>query len=819
MNNSFNNRQGGPRDRKDTRPNLDPYKALNLSDADREVGRKFPMIGQMVSALANKIMDKQKQSDFKKWISGDKFAALPDEAKGLAQKLQRVIDERSESLASAARVEVRANAGAAPRSPGFGARPPTRAVTSNASGADPTILGEPFHNPYTFVPFPPADWFQGVRARRKPTPLSMDEVDLERFTGVVELQIRTLSPLLTCLPDGDGPKDGGHKTYRALTIGNDVIVPATGVRGSLRTLMTVLAGGTLGYLDENVWLVQGRDLPLGPKGKASPPSVPSLCFLAEVVRAGSEMRAGVLKLGKTRLIALERLEALAPSQKDLQGKRPEAGKKIEHLWVSDADDSISTRRDEKHRWKVKLSGRPINSKGKREGVFLDDGAEITVPPALWRSFLGRHRHANHSELKPGDLVWLEPENPGTAAITSAEDIASIQWARWGRRGEQLLSVIRSNHRHMLPDCLNPDGLVDEVTDLFGQVPLDESAAGPFAARVRPENLVFSDAAVAGLLRSVPLAPLQPPHPGCAAFYRADRDPDAVANSGALRGFKVYRTTSERGETPPWSFSSQGVYGKSGELENPAQKVNKNCDLLKEGCTGTLRLACRSLSRRELGLLLLACSVDWRLGGGKPLGLGLCRPERVVVRDENGQELVRMEHPGTGPAALPAPYGAAVQDLLSRVHLWHASQQPVARLRYPRAVDSNRNRIQRGGHVWFQRHATPRKSQNGSDERPEGLEVRWVGGELQEKAGGVDHLRSQPLPVLDSSGAQGDVLYGYDLYAGEGPEWVDIARDRRSYHQKLEPFDPKTHVTGNEQSGGFHGQNQERRQDERDHARR
>ena len=46
-------------------------------------------------------------------------------------------------------------------------------------------------------------------------------------------------------------EDAEHKTYQALTIGNDVIVPATGVRGALRTLMTILTGGTLGYLNDD----------------------------------------------------------------------------------------------------------------------------------------------------------------------------------------------------------------------------------------------------------------------------------------------------------------------------------------------------------------------------------------------------------------------------------------------------------------------------------------------------------------------------------------------------------------------------------------
>jgi hypothetical protein len=72
----------------------------------------------------------------------------------------------------------------------------------------------------------------------------MDETE-DRFTGILELEVTTRSPLLTCNPSAI-KEEYGHKTYEALTIGDDVIVPATGIRGSLRTLLPVLTGGTLG---------------------------------------------------------------------------------------------------------------------------------------------------------------------------------------------------------------------------------------------------------------------------------------------------------------------------------------------------------------------------------------------------------------------------------------------------------------------------------------------------------------------------------------------------------------------------------------------
>src|SRR5690606_28150940 len=106
----------------------------------------------------------------------------------------------------------------------------------------------------------------------------------------------------------------------------------------------------------------------------------------------------------------------------------------------------------------------------------DPSRRISLPPALWAAYLGRHAHGGAPELKPNDLVWLEPASPTMDRLTSAHDVKSIQWARWGRRGEALRAVIERHHPHVLPDSLNPDGLVDEVTDLFGQVPMVEGAA-------------------------------------------------------------------------------------------------------------------------------------------------------------------------------------------------------------------------------------------------------------------------------------------------------------------------------------------------------
>ena len=686
-----------------------------------------------------------------------------------------------------------------------------KAVAKTAK-ASPRILDLPFHNPYTFLPF---DSTQPTR--RQPTPLSIDESPAERgrLTGILELQVRSETPLLTCHPEPESER-AGHKTYRALTIGSDVIVPATGVRGALRSLLMVLTGGTLGYMDQHAYLCQGRDVNLGPAGPSSPPGTPVNVFLAEVVRPGTAFREGELRLGTTKLVRADALERC-------YGKTLPRKINAPPLWVQlDAKDqplAVTSNKTSQATWRLKLSGRRINRKGKREGVFRAGERTLVLPPEFWSAYSGRNVHGDRPDLRAGDLVWLEPADPNAHKIETPEDVRSIQWARWGKRGQALSKKIPP---WILPDAMQNDGLADEVTDLFGQIPAERRFRSPaFAARIRPENLVFFDTATT--VQRVTLAPLAPPHPGCIAFYRDNPDPDNVSEKDDLRGYKVYRTTCETGDNAPWRYEVQGVYGDRGELKEDPQKVCKTCDLLPAGCSGQLRIAFRGLTPRELALLLQACAVPWRLGGGKPLGLGLCRVSVVGLIDEDGEPL-RVPGWTTSPDDAGRlkidGWQREVSDLQQRVQMWVASQQPVAKLRYPRAVEENNNKKSRGGHVWFERHASPRMvTQKGGEGRQPGLEPLHIEGPLSDAALQAGQpidpssplIAGQVLPLFDPEHPEADVLYGYDAYNAESE-----LRERpgRQVYLIIEPFDPTKHVTGREQSEGSHGKDAQFRKDQK-----
>jgi hypothetical protein len=644
------------------------------------------------------------------------------------------------------------------------ARPPARDQRHDnhrqpAGKATPDILGHPFHNPYTFIPFP-----DEPPSRKRPTPLTADEAEQDRYTGIIDIEVTTLSPLKSCAPTPVAEQPKGHNFYQALRIGDDVIVPATGIKGAIRSLLTILTGGTLSYIDDEAYLCQARDLRLGPRVRDADTNVPRNVFLAEIIKPTSGKTPTQVRLGDTVLVRADEIESVG----NLKLQRPDA----EHrsgapLWIGIADDRdgqlahverVSTTRSNQTSWRVKLSGRPVDRAGqhKKEGAFLGSDKIIDLPQSIWREFEARHMHAdNQGELHGEELVWLEPKDPDCKTLNNSEQVKSIQLARWGREGSRLIDRVP---QHVYPDWMQSDGpvdevtglfqrllwrerrdsksdgLVDEVTGLFGQIDSASNKAPTFAARIRPENLVFDGSKTCNrILAGTVLPPLGMPHPGCLAFYREGSAENVSADS-YLRGYKVYRTTNESGQNAPWHHAIRN-------------NKNQTCDLLDKDAVGTLRIAFRSLAPRELALLHLVCSVPWRLGGGKPLGLGRCKVEVLQLRNELGQVIEFADW-----RQLIDP-----EILAKRLPMWTASQEPVAKLRYPRAERNG----SLGGHIWFSRFATPDKTCPDGSDKPRGLQPVQLVDELKRLAG-TGRAEGQMLPELDTTGAGRDFLYGYDL---------------------------------------------------------
>ncbi|MBU4485746.1 MAG: hypothetical protein KKD38_02345, partial [Candidatus Delongbacteria bacterium] len=693
-----------------------------------------PNIKNFSSAVKNRTLDDYKISTFEKFLMGEK---CPDDQKEFAKELLDKARIIVNTIQPQKIIQPNVNKGGGFKK-SFNGHSNSQSKGQNSTAAEPSCIGESFTNPYHFIPFP-----KSAPKRSEPTSWSVDEIDKDRITGILELNIATLSPLSSCNPMPDD-SESIHKSYGALKIDCDVIVPATGIKGSLRSLMTILSGGTLGYMDEHLWLCQGRDLRLGPSKTGD---APKNVFLGLIEDPGNDHKIGKIRLGETELVTENNLKQLIS---DFDRQRPKPGSTVKHFWIDDPKNpkKFDTKQTEECKWMVKLSGRTPNQRGvKKEGAFKPGNTVISIQEKIWADYHGRNRHSDFSELRKGMLVWLEPNNFDIEKIEKPEQIKSIQWARWGRGGIRFEDQLQKQCSFIIPDSKNIDGKVDEITNLFGHVPINEKAASSFAGRLRFENMVFANCE--DKLEKVTLAPLMNPHPGCTAFYRQNENLDLYSINDPLRGYKIYRTTSEKGNDAPWLYKNQGVYDGN-ELKVPLQKLNKTCELLSEGVDGKLNIACHALTKRELALLILSCSVDWRIGAGKPLGLGHCKVHNIKFTDEDLNEVFNLSGDFN---SLPDEWLKYLnQEELERAKQYLLLMKPVDKLRYPRAVNiSNKSRATISGHIWFSRHAAPKKTGN------KGLETRWTSGELKDKAGGFEQIKAQPL---------NDQLYGYDEVIAE-----------------------------------------------------
>ncbi|MBO7329090.1 MAG: hypothetical protein J6W00_10020 [Lentisphaeria bacterium] len=658
-------------------------------------------------ALQNNKMDDEKIRNFEKWLNNPK--KFPEELR-----------TEAETLLAAAR-----------------------------KGASSALPGA-FHNPYTFIPFP-----KNAPERHKPTPLTIDEIETDRMTGIIEVELKTLSPLFSPKHEKIKRDEKHPKKFEAAKLGNDVIVPASSIRGMLRSLCAIVSRSALDYIDDNLWLCQGRETNLSAGNNK--------IFLAVVVVPGNAYRNGIIKVGKAQLIKSQALGFDCCSKKRAQYNVKDA----KELWIDNPDSSVphcQGYEDPAHPYRVKVSACKIpNSKDpeweskQHEGVFMPSRAvEIEVPSKIWMDYCGRNRHGKRPALEKNDIIWVQPVDPAKKLeIWTGEDILSLQWARWGKTGVHFKDSLKKLRLgHMLPDYLKNDGLVDITSDLFGSIPLGADSYEAFAGRIRPENLVFTDAPT--FINELP--PLSSPHPGCKAFYIDNQKHEEISLEDLPRGYKVYRTSKEHGSKAPWRYDVQPEYEKCTRKEFDISKMAKKAELVAEDVKGSLKIAFRALNRKELSLLLLLLSCDLRIGGGKPLGLGHCVATQITLRDEMGDEFFTYT---PERATVPEEFSDQIEPAyVQRAEFYCKTQVPVDMLRYPRAFSSNGN--QHGGMCWFQEFASPKKGSKANEVLSTGLQTVKIASVLRKKFRDKAEFPAQMLPKFDPSDPESDWLWGYDV---------------------------------------------------------
>ena len=700
-----------------------------------------PNIKNMQSAIQKREIDQAKISQFEKWMANPK--KFKEEYREVAdQTLQEAKSLLASGSGDSGYQQLRQQGQNNRHERHYMGKTAGRAPdkTSHADAAPAESIGSSFHNPYTFIPFP-----KNPPERQKPTPLTIDEIEPDRLTGVLSLKLQTLSPLLT-VEVPENRTNNNASASKTLRIGKNPIVPASSIRGLLRNLTAIISGSALDYVDDELWLCQGRDTRLDDQRHTMK------LYMAEIIKPGDRFHDGTVLAGPAKLVKTDTLRLN-------DRERPDFVKNKKELWIHDPEDQIasqSPRKDASHLWRVKVSGRKVNSqKGRQnEGCFRPDQAqEITLRKELWKDYTGRYRNAEKKELRRGDLVWLEVYDQETG-LDGGRNVKSIQWARWGRTGVNFKEQLKLKLPHLLPDSIKNDGLVDITSDLFGSIPIPEGNQIPgydsFAARIRPENLVF-DADAKTFLNQMP--PLNGPHPGCKAFYVTNDNYDLISLDDLPRGYKVYRTSLHKPGAEPWKYDVQPVFMGAAKAKpfNEGTTMTRTCELISQDSCGSLKIAFRALTKREFSLLLLVLSCDLRIGGGKPLGLGHCAVSEINAYDENGEKFLSYQ---PNRASLPDGYSDLPKDWISRADLYCKTQIPVEMMRYPRAMNGN----QQGGMCWFGYFASPKKN------TAQGLGTVWVqrGSQLHQRAGGKDQIRAQALPIFDPKNPASDLLFGYDL---------------------------------------------------------
>ncbi|MET7765241.1 hypothetical protein ABZS71_25685 [Streptomyces sp. NPDC005393] len=566
-----------------------------------------------------------------------------------------------------------------------------------------------FVNPYTFVQLPKEvspDW--------RSAPPGHGRLQPDRFSGVLEVTLTARSPLmLRNVYDGD---DSAFPMRHFSGFDKPVpFVPGSSLAGAVRSLHETLAGGCLrvfdsgfrpGYRDEAQVKTGSWRLALVEKvDERGVPSRLRLCGETVWVEYAALHKA---LGGASKLTTGARVTLLSGSVRSSLG-RLELGEPFE---VKEGGESVVLVTDSGARHDTRknpdgggdLPGRHFCATGELEPGSL----EVVLPDEVWQEYLDAvdgtrdvqeyrqpstggssprkdgpvpvfhrdkrlglvgYRDPARRELRPGQVVWVDPEQAGQSVRLRGISL-SVIWRHPGGRiksGGRVHAYARAcrDPRELCPSCR-----------LFGSVDAEggDGKGGGARQRAYRGHLRFGDAvpAEAYELEEEFLPPLGAPKPGAGQFYltrdnslqgksatsapdKALREWGSEADSGdgrRLRGRKHYWLTGNAGKRP--YFRARGgsredfhdLYGSENKLLSKAQSV-------PEGAQFTAEVRFENLDAVALGGLL--CSLDpglllhhfdpkdeerprygWALGGGRPLGFGTCTAE-VRIRELDSAE--------------------------------------------------------------------------------------------------------------------------------------------------------------------------------------
>lgn len=508
-----------------------------------------------------------------------------------------------------------------------------------------------FLNPYNFVRYLPEpaipldDPDAQLLGRCAPPPHDR----YVGLTGRITCTLEAVTPLfisdshdikVTKVRLSDG-REVEHKSYRFFQYEGKDAIPATSLRGMIRSLFEAVTNSPFSVFNGDERLEYRIDpadarhfkpgivqsLPTGDQ-----PGVIALCEEAKIGAYYDDPAANILDdswrcgeeayaiVGKTKN-NVPKVELISRNHQALASD----GRPVRYGWVKVTGRTIDTKRNESFFYHKE-------DPAKAKKVYFDADREADFNAVLHAQLHERkedfHTQVQSERLAPGNLVYVELEPDGKTV-----------------RNIALVKVARLRYRHaigdLLPDHLKPSDQyekLDIASRVFGWVKAtpteDREARVAYAGRVRFSHAVLvEDKGV--YAEEMPLAILGAPKPTTTLFYLRKKEgewseeerklPGAATTIGydgpnLLRGRKVYRHHGEA--------LNRLEYERAGRRRDHQNRSVRG--VRAPGNVFEFTIDFHNLAPVELGALLwtLNLSTDegcfFRLGYAKPLGFGSVR---------------------------------------------------------------------------------------------------------------------------------------------------------------------------------------------------
>jgi len=620
-------------------------------------------------------------------------------------------------------------------------KPATTSHPSEAASSPPTSASEPgdyrFLNPYNFISSidqarpkdnvlgdtlpPPHDRYTGLSGRLTCTVVTTTPLFVSDSHAVRR------EPVDQKAGEGKGAKESQyHYSYRFYEVDGKPAIPATSLRGMVRSVYEILTNSCWSVFDGDRRL-EYRELPrYGNRVKGNTGVVVSLPVRNE---NGQDAKQGKIILCQTAKVGayyegpdedknVLRVRAdgrpwQCGDRAVARAKRYRQGYIVRELALeADRQDLIRRKATDEEilvGW-LKITGRSGDTNKKSEVLVLDPkvhapldtvrfgSAQMDAYNAVLRGQLSMGDlpvTPQSTELSQHDLVYVEVEGQAKGTDLQAVRLVRVQVPRLPyekRIGELLESQPHLKHCEKI-------GSLCPACRMFGWLRHEQAE--------RPDTLVAYSGRVrfqhgrhqsdCGTYDELLLSPLSTPKPTTTQFYLLDRlgRPNARvtynSHGARLRGRKVYRS-HRRGDRGTDAGDS---------------KTNQNRTVrgvLRPGACFEFSVDFENLTREELGGLLYALEMDdgmvHRLGYAKPLGFGSVKLKVKKLRLLNWLDRTKSSDPRAGWAEPASPqeiadlkssfltsmtelYGGAMATVLADLRALLAEHDVDIPIHYPR----------------------------------------------------------------------------------------------------------------------------------------